>query len=93
MTIKSAPYYWVECDGDDCGAKSTEGGDFAAWGDRQSAVDEATGQDWTEWDGKFYCPACSPKCPEGCGCRLGTGDADARECGCDGPCCTDGAAQ
>jgi hypothetical protein len=25
-------------------------------------------------------------CPEGCGCRLGTEDADARECGCDGPC-------
>ena len=27
-----------------------------------------------------------PKCPDGCGCRLGTEDADARECGCDGPC-------
>lgn len=27
-----------------------------------------------------------PKCPDGCGCRLATGDADARECGCDGPC-------
>lgn len=25
-------------------------------------------------------------CPEGCGCRYGTEDADARECGCDGPC-------
>ncbi len=25
-------------------------------------------------------------CPGGCGCRLGTDDADARECGCDGPC-------
>jgi hypothetical protein len=25
-------------------------------------------------------------CPEGCGCRLGTEDADARECGCDGLC-------
>ena len=28
-----------------------------------------------------------PRCPEGCGCRLGTEDADARECACDGPCC------
>lgn len=27
-----------------------------------------------------------PKCPAGCGCRIGTEDADARECGCDGPC-------
>jgi hypothetical protein len=26
------------------------------------------------------------RCPEGCGCRLGTDDADRRECGCDGPC-------
>lgn len=26
-------------------------------------------------------------CPGGCGCRLGTEDADARECGCDGGCC------
>ena len=28
-----------------------------------------------------------PKCPDGCGCRLGTEDADAKECACDGPCC------
>jgi hypothetical protein len=25
-------------------------------------------------------------CPEGCGCRVGTEDADRFECGCDGPC-------
>lgn len=29
----------------------------------------------------------TPLCPGGCGCRLGTEDADARECGCDGGCC------
>jgi len=28
-----------------------------------------------------------PTCPDGCGCRLGTEDADARDCACDGPCC------
>lgn len=27
-----------------------------------------------------------PKCPDGCGCRLGTEDPDAQECGCHGPC-------
>ena len=27
-----------------------------------------------------------PRCPDGCGCRLGTDDADHAECGCDGPC-------
>ncbi|MGH3402850.1 MAG: hypothetical protein ACRDRJ_10175 [Streptosporangiaceae bacterium] len=25
-------------------------------------------------------------CPDDCGCRLGTNDADRFECGCDGPC-------
>lgn len=30
-----------------------------------------------------------PPCPGGCGCRLGTDDADAGECGCDGGCCDD----
>ena len=30
-----------------------------------------------------------PLCPGGCGCRLGTDDADRRECGCDGGCCGD----
>lgn len=28
----------------------------------------------------------SALCPEGCGCRLDTDDADRRECGCTGPC-------
>jgi hypothetical protein len=27
-----------------------------------------------------------PRCPAGCRCRVGTDDADALECGCDGPC-------
>lgn len=29
----------------------------------------------------------SPPCPGGCGCRLGTDDADRLECGCDAGCC------
>lgn len=29
-----------------------------------------------------------PKCPDGCGCRIGTEDADRLDCGCGGPCCT-----
>lgn len=29
----------------------------------------------------------APLCPGGCGCRLGTDDADRRECGCDEGCC------
>lgn len=30
-----------------------------------------------------------PLCPNGCGCRLGSEDADARDCACDGLCCYD----
>jgi hypothetical protein len=30
-----------------------------------------------------------PLCPNGCGCRLGTEDADHRDCACDGLCCYD----
>ena len=29
----------------------------------------------------------APLCPGGCGCRLGTDDADRLECGCDAGCC------
>ena len=29
----------------------------------------------------------SGMCPGGCGCRMGTDDADRFECGCDGGCC------
>ncbi len=29
-----------------------------------------------------------PRCPAGCRCRVGADDADALECGCDGPCTT-----
>jgi len=43
------------------------------------------------YDNQEHAPDCAsqehPLCPGGCGCRLGTDDADARECGCDGGCC------
>jgi hypothetical protein len=42
------------------------------------------------YDNQEHAPKCSstnPLCPGGCGCRLGTDDADRSECGCDGGCC------
>ena len=59
--------------------------------DAELEVDDELQASW--WERAGIEASCSPKCPEGCGCRLGTGDADARECGCDGPCRTDGADQ
>lgn len=46
----------VEPDGSECGEVSTENGDFAAWAHVDSAIDEATANDWLIVDGKHYCP-------------------------------------
>jgi hypothetical protein len=58
MPVKSAPYYWVECD--NCGIRC-EYGEFAAYGERSIAVDEAVDvYDWTADGGdRFHCPKCS----------------------------------
>lgn len=61
MTVKSAPYYWLECDGEDCNRKSTEHSDYAAWADEAQAKDDAReGSDWQVKDGKHYCDQCRP---------------------------------
>ncbi|QAY16185.1 hypothetical protein SEA_SONALI_73 [Arthrobacter phage Sonali] len=55
MSIQSAPYYWYECDQEECGRKSTEGSDYAAWSDKDGAWVEADCSDWIEVEGKHYC--------------------------------------
>lgn len=63
MSLKSEPYYWLECDG--CGAKSTECGEYGAYSDPSGAQDDAEGNDWSERDGKDYCADCPvPWCRE-----------------------------
>lgn len=46
-----------------------------------------TGEDRNAWED--VAAGIGPRCPRGCGCRLGTEDADARECGCGGLYCYD----
>ena len=59
MTLKSAPYYWVECDV--CGVSANAETDYAAWADKGTAYDEAVNADWvTDLDDKDYCWTCSP---------------------------------
>ena len=59
MSTKSAPYYWLECD--DCGVRSTEDGDYMAWGTIGDAQDEAVNGEWAIGiDGKDYCDQCAP---------------------------------
>jgi hypothetical protein len=76
MSLKSEPFYWLICD--NCGAKSTEGGEYAAWGAADTAIEDAMCSDWLEHKGMHYCDGCSTDliCPE-CG-EL----ADAEECVC-----------
>ena len=58
MPIKSAPYYYAECD--NCGVRAEYEGDIGAWEQAHAAADEAIADDWTEKDGKFHCPSCPP---------------------------------
>jgi hypothetical protein len=55
--IKSAPYYWIICDG--CGANAQEG-DYSAWKEVEGAEAEAEASDWTIEGGRHLCPACQP---------------------------------
>lgn len=58
MSVKSEPYYWLECDG--CGARSTAGGEYSAWSDVCGALEEAECLDWVEVGGAHYCDGCAP---------------------------------
>jgi len=53
--IKSAPYYWLECDG--CG-KRTDWDEVNAWETIEAAIDNADGIDWESENGQHLCPAC-----------------------------------
>lgn len=65
--IKSAPYYWITCDG--CRRSAHEDQEHSAWYSEASAVEVAmdetgwtTSEDWRA----HYCPACTRiRQPEG----------------------------
>lgn len=55
--IKSAPFYFVVCDG--CGRKANEYSDYEAWSDVDGAVFEATESGWTtDGEGRHHCHKC-----------------------------------
>lgn len=57
MTVRAVEMFTVDCDG--CGRNADEGSDYAAWGDRESAVAMAKdGAQFEEFDGRLYCPEC-----------------------------------
>lgn len=89
MTIKSAPYYWVECDL--CEASATEGSDHSAWSEPDHATSDAENAGWTVGGENgapervgHVCDDCAPRwtCPD-CGEYRTTldGPCPNRECG------------
>jgi predicted RNA-binding Zn-ribbon protein involved in translation (DUF1610 family) len=68
MSIKSAPYYWLECDGPDCKATTADLGEYTAWADSGYAEEEAANCDWITRGDKHYCSthAKAFRCPN-CG--------------------------
>lgn len=55
MTIKSAPYYWLECDSEGCAMKTSDLGEYTAYADEGYAEEEAAAHDWITRDDKHYC--------------------------------------
>ena len=55
MSLKSAPYYWLECDG--CG-KPADYGEFSAMSDEGSAIDCALDSEWSTDGEKYHCYDC-----------------------------------
>lgn len=58
MSVKSAPFYWLECDG--CDIKSTEDSEYSAWSDRGDAIDHAVDCGWLMSGDGHYCDECAP---------------------------------
>ena len=61
MSLKSAPYWWVVCDGEGCGRSAQDSSDYTAMGDQGSAIDNALEADYAVVGDKHYCDDCCRK--------------------------------
>ena len=58
MSIRSAPYYWLECDS--CAARCPDSDDeIQAWASREAAVDYARDNDWSITKKRQRCRVCT----------------------------------
>ena len=55
MSLKSAPYWWVECD--NCGERA-DYGDFPAMDSEGDAVAYAIDSEWSKQGERHHCPDC-----------------------------------
>ena len=62
MSVKSEPYFWVECDGDNCDAKAPDGDsdEYSAFGKPQTAIEYAEQCGWViTAAGESFCEDCA----------------------------------
>jgi protein-arginine kinase activator protein McsA len=71
MTIKSAPYYWVQCDG--CKKTATYMDEYSAWSRESEAIDHAIEDEWTTDGEKHHCSEC-PTLTECKNCKKSAGE-------------------
>jgi hypothetical protein len=63
---------------------------YEQWIERRDPMDAGSMAGFLAgWQAAVTAASGWPLCPNGCGCRLGSEDADARDCACDGLCCYD----
>jgi hypothetical protein len=55
VSVKEAPYYWIECD--NCGERA-DYDEFSAMDTPDAAIDRAINSEWTEQGGRHHCPDC-----------------------------------
>ena len=74
--IETVQMYRVVCDNEGCGASPQDGGDYWAWVDPGSALDDATNSDWYVGDGDNHlCRLHAPRCSAP-GCDIALVDAE-----------------
>jgi hypothetical protein len=60
MSVQSKPYFWVECDGDECDAKAPDGDEYSAFEEANQAIEYAEDSDWViTAAGESYCEDCA----------------------------------
>ena len=61
MPVRSAPHYWIECDGTGCGDRvpAHMWGAIGVWPSSADAFTDAYAHDWEDTaDGLWLCPTC-----------------------------------
>lgn len=58
MSLKSAPYYWAECDAEECEKSSREIGEYSAWAQADVVEMDIENADWIVIGDKHYCDDC-----------------------------------